>query len=222
MPVSMPQQPLPTPVIFSPSTTTSHPDVVPYISTEDYINAPTAVDVSALVAGGNPQANLVELNNVIRRASGWANNLCYQILAATLDTQLASGLLVRRDGTIRVVCDFWPVLELDAFSAGPTPSTMAAVTQTSDIWLKGRKVLVIPVSGLAGPSNQFTWPGPLLPGDRAYCQWSYWNGWPHTTLAITAALGATALNVKTYRPTPRSPRRRSISITAWCARRSPA
>jgi len=199
------------PVIFSPATTTSHPDVVPYISTEDYLNAPTAVDTSSLIPGGTTQQNLQALANVIRSASGWANNLCYQILAATLDTQLASGLLVRRDGTVRVVCDFWPVLELASFSAGPRPSMLAAVTATSDIWLKGRKVLVVPVSGLSGTSTNFAFPGPLVPGSRAYGLWSYWNGWPHAALTATAAQGATSLAITPALPAATSGR----VMTIW-------
>lgn len=191
----------PTPsAIFTPASTTSHPDVVPYISTADYTNAPTAVDATALIPAGNAQANLVELNNVIRRASGWANSLCHQILAATLDIQMTSGVLVRSDGTLRVVCDFWPVIELDAFSAGPRPSMMAAVTQTADIWMRGRKVLVVPVFGLSGSANNFGFPGALRPGGRAYCQWSYWNGWPHTTLSASVTLGAGTLPITNYLP----------------------
>ena len=157
--------------------------------------------MSALIPTGNAQANLVELANVIRRASGWANSLCYQILAATLDVQARSGLLVRRDGTVRAVCDFWPVLEVDAFSAGPSPSTMAAVTDPADMFLIGRKVLSVPVSGLSGNSvGGLQFPGPLRPGDRAYCEWAYWNGWPHTALAATANLGAFSLSVMTALP----------------------
>jgi hypothetical protein len=189
------------PPIFTPAASVFHPDVVPYISIADYVGAPTAVDVSALIPGGSTQANLVELGNVIRRASGWANNLCHQILAATLDTQMASGVRVRNDGTIQVACDFWPLLELDTFLAGPSPSTMSAVTQTADIWMKGRKVLVVPVYGQSSnPSNALAFPGPLLPGHRAYCQWGYWNGWPHTTLAANVALIDSSITVANTMP----------------------
>jgi hypothetical protein len=189
------------PAIFTPAATVSHPSVVPYISLADYASAPTAVDTTALIPGGSVQGNLVELGNVIRRASAWADNLCFQILAATLDTQMESGVRVRNDGTVHVACDFWPVLELDSFLAGPSPSTMSAVTQTADIWLKGRKVLVVPVYGQsANPSNSLAFPGPLLPGHRAYCQWAYWNGWPHSMLAATTVKTATSLVLQTALP----------------------
>jgi hypothetical protein len=198
--------------IFIPAQTTFHPDVVPYISTTDYANAPTAVSTTDLVPGGNAQANLVEFANVIRRASGWANSLCHQILAATLDVQARSGLYVRRDGTVRVVCDFWPVLEVDTFLAGPSPSTMSAITDPADMALIGRKVLSVPVSGMSGNSvGNLQFPGPLRPGDRAYCQWGYWNGWPHTTLAATLAHGGSTLVVTNAMP----PALAGRAMTIW-------
>jgi|SRR5579864_832102 len=189
------------PAIFTPQVTVYHPDVQPYISIADYQNAPTAVDTSALIPGGSPAANLMALWVVIRNASGWANNLCRQVLAATLDTQMKSRLYVRSDGTVRVKCDFWPVLEVDSFLAGPSPSTMAAITDPQDMFLIGRKVLSVPVAGISGNSvGQLQFPGPLMPGDRAYAQWSYWNGWPHTTLAHAVGISDTSIQVTNSMP----------------------
>lgn len=176
------------PAIFTPQTTVFHPDVVPYISVDDYKNAPTAVDVSALVPGGSAAVQTMALAVAIRSASSWANNLCRQILAATLDTQVKMNARVRSDGTVHVKCDFWPVLEVDSFLAGPSPSTLAAITDPQDMFLIGRKVLSVPVAGISGNSvGQLQFPGPLQPGDRAYCQWSYWNGWPHSQLTHAIA-----------------------------------
>lgn len=188
------------PAIFVPAATTSHPDVVPYISLADYISAPTAMDTTSLVPGGTTAQNQQELANTIRRASGWANSLCYQILAATLDTQMAAHLLVHSDGNIFLPCDFWPVLELDTCKVGPTPSTLSDVTDTADIWLRGRKVLVVPASGISATSTTFWYPGPLQPGARAYAQWSYWNGWPHTQLASNIATSDTTITVQNTMP----------------------
>lgn len=200
------------PAIFTPQVTVFHPDVVPYISTSDYTNAPTAVDVSALIPGGNAAANLMALAVVIRSASSWANNLCRQILAATLDTQVKSGVHVRTDGTIRVKCDFWPVLEVDTFLAGPSPSTLAAITDPADMFLIGRKVLSVPVAGISGNSvGTLQFPGPLMPGDRAYAQWGYWNGWPHAQLAHAIATSDTTVIVTPTQPAALANR----VITVW-------
>ena len=173
--------------LFIPASTVAHQSTVAYISVAEYQNAPTSVDTSQLTPGGSAAENLVELSNVILRASGWANEICYQILGATLDTVMASDVYVRRDGTVHLTCPWWPFRELDACTAGPTPSTLAAVTDTQDIWLEGRKTLIVPVAGLINQSaqtnNTLALYGPVRPGTRCYAQWSYWNGWFHTTLA---------------------------------------
>ena len=188
--------------IFIPATTSFHPSVTPYISVADYVNAPTAVDVSQLEPGQGDSANLMELANVIRRASSWADGICYQILGSTQDTETASDVFVRRDGTVRVTNRFWPMLELDSFSSGPAPSAMAAVVNTADIWMEGRSVLVVPVAGLTYSSNPNQLPasGPLWPGMKAYCQWTYWNGWLHTQLAASCTAAATSLTLTAELP----------------------
>lgn len=200
------------PAIYTPPVSVYHPDVVPYISTSDYTAAPTGVDVSALVPGGTAAQNLEALAVVIRSASSWANNICRQILAATLDTQVKMNVRVRRDGTIRVYCDFWPVLEVDSFLAGPSPSTLAAITDPADMFLIGRTTLSVPVAGISGNSvGQLQFPGPLMPGDRAYCQWGYWNGWPHSQLAHSIATSDTQVQVTTTQPAALAGR----VITIW-------
>ena len=196
--------------LFIPASTVAHQSTVAYISVEEYQNAPTSVDTSQLTPGGSAAENLMELGNVILRASGWANEICYQILAATLDTVMASDVYVRRDGTVHLTCPWWPFRELDVCKAGPSPSTLAAVTATPDIWLEGRKTLIVPVAGLINQSavgnSTLALYGPVRPGTRCYVQWSYWNGWFHTTLAggfttpmstltLTSALPAAAAGV---------------------------
>jgi len=198
------------PAIFIPASTVAHPEVVPYISITDYMNAPTSVDTSSLIPGATAQANLVELANVVRRASAWANSLCYQILAATLDVQTENEVRVRRDGTVKVVNDFWPTLEVDSFSIGQLPSLLTAITDTADMTMQGRNVLVVPIATLVGVVTP-TYYGRIRPGDHVYCQWSYWNGWLHSTLAAAVLAGATSVTVSTTLPQAAA----GQSLTIW-------
>lgn len=192
--------------LFVPAATVSHAAITPYISLEEYEHAPTAVDVSTLTTPGYQTDQNIELANVIRRATAWANSLCHQILAATLDVQTATDVYVRRDATVRLPCDFWPVRELDSFSAGPRRSAMTALTTstsaTADIDLIGRKVLVVPVAGLAyqASGNGFSYHGPIGAGSRICCQWGYWNGWFHTTLGSTIAANVSTIPLTTTLP----------------------
>src|SRR5579859_1409106 len=205
------------PAIFTAPATVFHPDVVPYISVDDYKNAPTAVDVSALIPGGAAAAQLMALAVAIRSGSAWVNNLCRQILAATLDTEARDRVRIRSDGTALVKCSFWPVLEVDSFVAGSTPSTMTAISDTADIFLKGRKTLVVPIAGSGSSQGTVLWfPGPLRPGDRAYCQWGYWNGWPHSQLAHAIATTDTSIQVTTTMPAALAGR----IVTIWDATNS--
>lgn len=183
--------------LFTPVGTTWNVTTTSYITCSEYTHAPTAVDTTDLIPGGSAAENLAELASVIARASSWADGLCDQILAATLDIQTATGIRVRRDGTVRVKCDFWPVLEVDAFSAGTRPSTLAPITDSADMDLIGLQILSVPVAGLTvrGGSGFGYGPGTLRGGDRAYCQWSYTNGWPHFQLGATVAAGATVIPV---------------------------
>src|SRR6476660_2780256 len=82
---------------------------VPYLTAEEYLAAPTGVDPSALIPGGSANANLAALTTVIRKASNYADSLCYQVLAATLDTQVGE-YRIRPDCTIRVKLDYSPVV----------------------------------------------------------------------------------------------------------------
>ena len=189
--------------LFIPASTVSHPDVVSYISIAEYLSAPTSVDTSQLYVGGTTGENLDELANVIGRASDWANGICYQILAATLDTETDSGVYVRHDGTVRARCSFWPFRELDSFSVGRVPSRMDPIIEPSDVWLDGRKVLGVNVGGVtsnARSSDVFALYGAVRPGSRVYIQWSYWNGWFHSTLASAPSVGATSLTLTTTLP----------------------
>lgn len=197
--------------LFTPAASLWHADVVPYISVGDYLRAPTSVDVSELAVGQDEATNLVELSNAIRRGSAWANQICDQVLAATIDTETASGLLVKRDGRVRVVNTYWPMLELDSFSAGASPSSMTALTNGADIFMEGRKVLSVPVVGLGGLSTSDFGACALWIGSRAFCQWTYWNGWPHSTLAEAAEQGAEEIVVTTALPSATAGQQLTIS-----------
>ncbi|MHB8490613.1 MAG: hypothetical protein ACYDA6_00140 [Solirubrobacteraceae bacterium] len=188
--------------IFTNPATVLHVDTKPYISLSDYNNAPTAVDTSELIPGATTAANQYELARVIKRASGWADRICKQTLVATSDIETGDGLYVRSDGTVMMPLSFWPVLEVDTCKVGPIPSALTAVTDTANLRMRGRRVLVIPVAGLTsgGTASSISFAGPLQPGHRCYCQVGYVNGWPHTTLAANALANDTSITVTTSLP----------------------
>jgi hypothetical protein len=61
---------------------------IPYLTTQEYRNAPTAIDIDNLVFNSqDPEAQDNELANVIARASSWVDTYCNQILGATYETE---------------------------------------------------------------------------------------------------------------------------------------
>jgi hypothetical protein len=164
----------------------------PYITTAEYQTAPTAVDASNLVEGGTTANNVYELNSVIGRASSWADTICYQILAATLDLQV--GVYRVRNGMIHVPLDNTPVLAVTSVSTGWQVGQLQALTDLSGVWIQ-RKVVTIPLLQLNALSPVYS-TAALAPRGSVYAQVGYVNGWPNTTLsaAVTGGTGgATSL-----------------------------
>jgi hypothetical protein len=164
----------------------------PYITVAEFLDAPTGVDASQLLPSGGSLNNSQTLANLIRRASGWADSLCNQKLAATVDTR-SGRWRVRNDGTIRVPLKFNPVVGISAISVGWTPSTMAPLTPQVDVWPDDTNIVTIPV---ISTGNSVIYPSYYqhLPDD-IYCTVQYVNGWADTQLTASAAAGATSLSV---------------------------
>lgn len=172
-----------TPLAVNPSNTT-YLQRVPYLTTDEYVAAPTAVDTSQLVPGGNAAANTAALAAVIARASSWIDEICCQVLAATSDTE--SGIYrVRRDGYVILVTKRFPILEVDAISIGVVASQLAPLdtNDAANIWIDGQRIFV-PVSLMPAPG---VWaPSAIAPGNRLFVVFTYVNGFPNTTVAVAA------------------------------------
>src|ERR1700722_20112064 len=121
----------------------------PYITAQEYLDSPTAVDTSTLVVG-QPAAESAQLIVTIARASSLADTFCQQVLAATQDIQAGRYAIRHRDGIVRVPLDRTPILEVNAVTWGWTPSGMVALTDLSNVWI-GKKVVDIPLFGTTNP-----------------------------------------------------------------------
>jgi hypothetical protein len=164
----------------------------PYITPEEFLQSATGVDSSQLVPKGTTAQNNAALATVIARASNYADNLCNQVLAATVDVQVGEYRMFR-DGTIRVPVDNTPLIEVNAVSVGYAPGALTALTDLSGLWIT-RKVVRIPVTGVNYPSLSGRLAATSIDG-RLFAQVSYVNGWANTTLASAVAAGATSITV---------------------------
>ena len=177
---------------------TTYTAASPYLTTDEYVNAPTGLDISQLVPGGTAAANLTALAQVIARASSWADSIVEQVLAATVDIDPPRRYRIDRWGNVRVPLRYKPLLSIEAVRVGPTPATMTALADGSNIGFVGRGIVEIPVLGVTLPSGPVgDWPaaGMLTVGSRPIVQVTYVNGYPNTLTTTATPAASTSLPV---------------------------
>lgn len=167
---------------------------VPYLTVDEYKRAPTAVDVTNLHRGGTQQQQDAELANVIARASGWANVICMQNLAATIDTETGR-VRENRRGEIYVAPRYWPILEVQSFFLGSTPADLVQVPLTGTALVDRDSFTIFDSAAILTTSVGPLQLGAIRPDWPMIAQWTYVNGWPTTTLTQTALANATTLHV---------------------------
>lgn len=191
--------------IINPGISGTGASPIPYISNTQYRFAPTAMDSKNMVPGGDAQDQSQSLADVIRRASRWADSICFGADPAAKGASLAASLSVEsvrtrvRNGTLRLICDYRPILEVVGIDVGFSPTSVSSVGPTVAGMVEiGRRTISVPIgtSRAFGRNND----GPaVLPNSGAsgslYAVWSYVNGYPHTRLAANVAADATTCDV---------------------------
>lgn len=187
---------------------------VPYISCSMYQFAPTAMDTTSLVPessvvialGGDAAAQTQALYDTIRRASAWADRICFGAdpsgkgasLAATMSVESAYVKIL--NGEIRLICDYKPIVEVLGIDVGTYPANTTSIgNQISTLVRIGRRTIHVPVQGVL-----YNWPNnlpvlitPTMWGNgRLYAVWSYVNGYPQTVLTADTIEGATTVHVE--------------------------
>jgi hypothetical protein len=178
----------------------------PYISPSEYRQTPTAVGTQTLVPGGSPQAQEAALAAVISRASDWLDLICFHKADGTLaasPTTESGWIKPREEGSLALICNYKPILEVDALAVGPSPQNLANIGATASknitiqdpiIWLQSCGFGPI-FPGSSGYSI-----GAVGPNGKVYVVWIYVNGYPHTSLAEEAKAGEDVLHVEPSNP----------------------
>ena len=177
--------------------TTQHPfEEMPYITTTEYLNAPTSVDVNNLVIGGNAAAQTAELANVILRASSFLDEYLNQNLNAA---SMVENQRVRftPEGYIALHPNNSPVISLSSFQYGTSPTNLQTLTDPSQCWFEDQQV-IIPLSQM---SATYSSQGPLSFGgggstrNQIFVRYNYVAGYVNT-LIVTATATQSTLTVK--------------------------
>jgi hypothetical protein len=168
----------------------------PYLTLQEFKNAPTALDYNNLVVGGNQAAQDAELSNAILRASSYIDQHCNQIIGATVDVE-QQRTRMRSDGTLRFHPKNFPIVALLELNVGFQPNNLTAVNDPSQAWLEEGQV-VFPLSSL--PTNTSS-QGPLgfgfpsSPRVETYINYTYVNGYANTEVSTLANAGSSTLVV---------------------------
>lgn len=177
---------------------------IPYISAAQYQFAPTAMSIGQLVPGGTTTKQLQALADVIRRASRWADNICFGAdpagkasLAASLSVESQWVRVIRT--TLRLVCSYKPPIELVGCDVGLSATSLSSIGSTLAGAVRfGFRTIYVPYggAGVVFRSGDIPAPVPFIStGNRLYAVWSYVNGFAHTKLAADVTKTATSCEV---------------------------
>jgi hypothetical protein len=167
----------------------------PYLTVQEYKDAPTSIDYNNLVVGGNQAAQDAELANVILRASSYMNEYLNQSLVADQYTE-TQRVRVNGQGMIALHPNNSPIISLSSFQYGADPNNLVALPDCSTAWFEAQQ-LIIPLSNLG---LNYSSQGPLgfgvgySPRQQVFTEYTYVSGFVNTTIA-TATAGATSLTV---------------------------
>jgi hypothetical protein len=168
----------------------------PYLTLQEYKDAPTAIDIDNLVFNSqDPLAQDNELANVIARASSWVDTYCNQVLGATQETETQRSRITS-DGYIKFHPRYNPVIALTDLWFGNPSTNLIQAQDVSSAWLENQQILY----PYAFQSSLYTSQGPLQFGmpttsdNLVYLKYTYVNGYANT-LIVTAVESASSLVV---------------------------
>lgn len=164
----------------------------PYLTVAEYKNAPTALNVSNLVAGGNLASQDAELSTVIMRASSYMNEYFNQNLVAATNTE-TQRTRITPQGWISLHPNNSYLIALTDFQYGIDPLNLITLPDVSKVWFEQQQI-IIPLY-----QNWMSSAGPLSlgfpPSNRSqiFCKYTYVSGFVNTL--CTGTQGATTVTV---------------------------
>lgn len=170
---------------------------IPHVAPEVFSAHPTYLELDALRdADANPLDQTQELRNILLMASSWVDEFLDlgpgETIAAHTHVE-NTRMRPDRMGRLLLHPEQVPVTNLVSLSYGYTPTTMAALTDLSGVWIEKGRHIVVTQLGWSGAVTTLQF-GPAAVGELL-TQWTYTVGYPNTQLAAQAAQGASSLTV---------------------------
>ena len=176
---------------------------VPYVTQTEVLNSAIAnnVDFSNLIEDGDENQQEAALQEMIVRASTKVDTTCFGYagtLCATVSYENGR-YLANRLGQFIIHPEYWPILEVRAFSNGWGPGTNMSAVPLSDQNCSIERNQFIVTSQSAQTAVVGVSLNSVLPGGFGtypqFCEWTYVNGFANTFLAADAAADATSIQV---------------------------
>jgi len=177
-------------------TGTTHQFSTPYLTLDEFKNAPTAIDIDNLVFNSqDPDVQDAELSNVIARASSWIDTYCNQVLAATTE-QEQQRTRINADGTIRLHPRYNPIIALTSFYYGNPSTQLQTLSDCSVAWIEDSEIIVpyATLSTTYSSQGALQFGFPTSPRIETYIKYTYVAGYANTTI-VSATAGQTSLTV---------------------------
>ena len=177
-------------------TGTTHQFSTPYLTLDEFKNAPTAIDIDNLVFNSqDPDVQDAELTNVIARASSWIDTYCNQVIAATVE-QEQQRTRIGADGTFRFHPRYNPVIALTSLQYGNPSTQLQTLSDCSIAWIEDSEIIV-PYANLSltySSQGALQFGFPTSPRVETYIKYTYVAGYANTTIT-SATAGQTTLTV---------------------------
>ncbi len=171
----------------------------PYLSVSEYAFAPTAMDTMSLIPSGERQDQIQSLADTIQRASAWIDRFTMGADAAAKGASLCATTSVETDyvtainGTLRLVCNYKPVIMCTGVDVGFDMSNLSSVGASVQSQIRiGIRTIYVPLMPLIYRSGSTMYPAVSRAAGNYVAVWSYVNGYPHTYLTEPITAGQTS------------------------------
>lgn len=172
----------------------------PYVTASSFKAYPTFIPLTNLRPGDVVAADQdAQLNNMLLTASQWADDQCAMgtpggSICAHVQTDNVR-LRISRSGRISHHADHSPVTALTGLAIGPSPDSLTALTDLSNLWIEdGVQIVGYPAGAAAPALNALQFGAPVTSGE-IYARWTYVAGFVATLLATAVAAGDAAFTV---------------------------
>lgn len=177
-----------------------------YVTISEFKSAPTGIDVSTLDQSnvGNQLAQDIALQDILRRASAWVDNICKMTLQATVNTETKE-CHTTRDGRLLVHPDNIPVINLQSVGFKTAPNLGFTDQDLNSVQVyKNYFAIYYLQTGFFAPSLAVQYPefGYYNPFQKQnlsdlpiIVQYNYVNGYANANITVTAIGGTSTITV---------------------------